>query len=91
MDIHAHLWHLLATLFWRESPLVTCIAAFEEPAHDAFRTKGNATHHAALLTSPATASAECSWVLWPYAVGKGMDLHSIELARPMTQPKRDVE
>jgi hypothetical protein len=39
----------------------------------------------------ATASAECAWVLWSYAVGKGMDLHSIELAQPMTQPKREVE
>ncbi len=33
-----------------------------------------------LLTSAATASAECAWVLWIFTVGKNLTDHSVESA-----------
>jgi len=39
-----------------------------------------------LLTSAATAHAECAWVLWTYSLDKGIEgMHSVELARPTRQ------
>ena len=35
-----------------------------------------------LLTSAATAYAECAWVLWTHAEGNGAEFYRVELARP---------